>query len=127
MEDAELAALASRVDKIETRIARLQKQAAKDKKTILQEMQRRKTRGLVTSGWKLTYVQQVPLVYDPDALRAMLDPEQWRAISSRTLDKDKLAAAIQDQTVDLEVVQKCAHEEPKAPYVLINPDKESME
>lgn len=122
MKDSQLAELAEEF----ARLKRREDKAKSDRDAIgqrlVKEMERRKTKGIQTSGWRITYVRQEMVTYDPDKLKAKLG-KAFKHVTSTVLDKDRLSAAVQEGLVDPSDVEACATVTPKRPYCLVTPDE----
>ena len=121
MKDSELAELAAEF----SRLKRREDKAKADRDAIgqrmVKEMERRKTKGIQTSGWRITYVQQETTTYDHARLKERLG-RAFRHVTVTVVDKDRLSAAVQEGTVDAREVAACAVVTPKRPYCLVTPD-----
>ena len=124
MTDEELADAAAKVMELDDRISKLESRRATLKQDIRVEMERRGTRGLITNGMKLTYVAPVVVQYDEVRLRRALGAELWEEATTVVLDKAKLLGLVQEGKVPLRKVERYASEVPRAPYVLVNVDRD---
>lgn len=122
MKDSELAELAEEFNRLKRREDKAKADRQEIGQKLVKELARRKTRGITTGGWKITYVQQEVVQYDPKRLRQKLGKD-FKLITTTVVDKDKLSAAVQEGLVDADSVAACAQVVPKAPYCLVNPDE----
>ena len=64
-----------------------------------------------------TRVEGTTLIFDEARLRKALGQRGWNAVSTRTLDRSKLEAAVADGRVDPRTVAECSEERPKKAYI----------
>ena len=121
MTDERLAELAEEYVRLKRREEKAKTARESLGKKLVKEMERRGTRGIATSGWRITYVQQETTWYDPEKLRQKLG-QKFKLVAAEVVDKDKLSAAVQEGEIDPRKVAACATVLPKAAYVLVNPD-----
>jgi hypothetical protein len=120
VQDAELAELAQDYADVKARIKRLESKADGLKRKIVGEMQGRDTKGIITGGLKITLVEQTTVTYDERRLKRALGNGLWDRATSVVLDRDKLAALVQEGEVDVTKVNRCATVTPKAAYPVVS-------
>lgn len=116
--DAQMALKAKKIKRLGDRIDQLTQLQKGLKGEVLQEMERRGTRGIETHGMRITYVAPESVVYNEAALRRRLKTK-FASICKMVIDKDKLSAAVQEGKISPATVDACSEVVPGTPYVRI--------
>lgn len=118
LSDAELMRKARLAQKRKEAAKKLNASAAELEKTVMEEMQRRKTRVLEHNGTKITRVQTDKTTINSDELLAILTPGQRKLCQKRVFDRQGLEAAVQAGLIDIELVSKHSEIRPNNPYLV---------
>lgn len=120
MRDERLEQLARDYKKLQTEIKDLESEADGIKRKLVAEMERRKSKGVeFQAGVRITLVKPEEVYYDPDRLREAIGARVWQRVTNRVIDKDKLAAAVQEGKVDIHDVDNASLTRNKAAYPLV--------
>lgn len=119
MNDPQLAALARKYHQLKEQESTIKGDLEPLKKKITAELERRGTSGIVTGGYKISYVQQMMTQYDEKKLKRRLGLQVWKKLLTCKLDLDKLSQAVQAGEVDPNIVASCAKQVPKSAYPIV--------
>lgn len=123
MNDNELAKLAEEYRAAKERVNKAKAKADKLAERLTAEMVRRKTRGIITHGLKITLVAPQTVDYIVPELQRRLKGK-WELVTETVFSRDKLSAAVQEGLISPKLVEKCSVVKDKKPYVLVTPEEE---